>query len=95
MIIYPDNNIEIQSHRPNENWTGVEDVIAVEDNSDLALKIMQYAPYFERILGENGNLIDITPTERPPEPSEPTELEILKEKYAMLQGAVDFIVMNP
>ena len=27
--------------------------------------------------------------------AEPTELELLKEKYAILQGAVDFIVMNP
>jgi len=82
--------------KPNENWTGDDSFFVVDDNSELGQKILQYAPHYDEILDANGVLIDITPTEPPPEPPpEPTELELLKEKYAILQGAVDFIVMNP
>jgi len=31
----------------------------------------------------------------PPVVPPKTELELLKEKYAILQGAVDFIILNP
>jgi len=55
----------------------------------------------EILIGESnlieGNFLTFcTPNECVPQESpEPTELELLKEKYAILQGAVDFIVMNP
>ena len=85
MIVYPNNSIEIQSHRPNENWTGDTDIVAVEDGMELALKIQQYTPYFTRILDADGTLIDITPTEIPPEPPPgPTPIELIQEDNASL-----------
>jgi len=95
LIVKQDKGYETRSDKPNENWTD-EGAYIVEDGTDLANKIIANYPYFEFVLDNNSKLIDITPTERPPEPPpEPTELELLKEKYAILQGAVDFIVMNP
>jgi len=82
--------------KPNENWTSDDSFFVVDDNSGLGQKILQYAPYYDEILDSNGVLIDIVPTERPLlPPPEPTELELLKEKYSVLQSAVDFIIMNP
>ena len=68
----------------------------------LAQKIRDNYPYFDFVLDEEGNLVDIIPTERPePEPPEQTEIEILKvenEKLnkqlasinSDLQGFMDF-----
>ena len=82
--------------KPNENWTGDDSFFVVDDTSDLGKRLLQCAPYYDEILDANGTLIDITPTEPPPlPPPEPTELELLKEKYAILQSAVDFIILNP
>ena len=65
---------------PNTNWTGDnENYYLVDSNSELAKKIRENAPYFDFVLDEKGELIDITPTERPPEP-EPTPS--LEEKVA-------------
>jgi len=94
MIIYPDNTIETQSHRPNENWTGRTDVVFVDDASELATRIEQSAPYFSRILDGDGNLIDIVPTERPPKPPEPpSDLDTIKEiqsqvVFALVMGGL-------
>ena len=73
------------SHYPNNNWTGDDSYIVVDDNSELGKKISQHAPYYTEILNANGELIDITPTERPPVPQpEPTETDILKQEVAAL-----------
>lgn len=79
MIIHKQTkSIEGQADKPNENWTGEDNYFVAEDGSDLAKKILLHSPYFDFVLGENGDLIDITPTERPPEtPPVPTEFEYL------------------
>lgn len=69
--------IEITS-KPDENWIG-DGYYLVDSRSELAEKIRSNAPYFEPITDETGQLIDITPTERPepePEAQEPTQDEI-------------------
>ena len=67
--------IEISS-KPNENWIG-DGYYLVDSRSELAEKIRLNAPYFDFILDNSGELIDITPTERPePEAQEPTQDEI-------------------
>jgi len=43
----------------------------------------------------NGEITSVEYIEPLPEPEpEPTELELLKGKYDMLQGALDFVIMN-
>jgi len=67
-----------RSDKPNENWTGDINLFVVEDETELAQKIITNYPYFDFVIVE-GNLIDITPTERPPAPTPPptTEQQIL------------------
>jgi len=54
----------IRSDKPNENWTE-DDCFIVDDNSILASKIQKHYPYFDFVLDEEGNLIDIITIERP------------------------------
>ena len=63
-----------RTDKPNENWTGNnENYFLVDSNSEFAKKIIENSPFFDFVLNDNGELIDITPTERPPEPEpEPT-----------------------
>jgi len=65
---------------PNLNY------IAIEVDDDIVQNFTMY-----EYDGVNFTLKNTPPLP----PPEPTELELLKEKYAILQGAVDFIVMNP
>jgi len=97
MIIHKSTkSVETLSGYPNENFGNYPNVFVVDDNGELGKKILAHQPYFDFVLDANGTLIDITPTEKPPlPPPEPTELELLKEKYAILQSAVDFIILNP
>ena len=74
-----------RSDKPNGNWLNDDSYLVVDDNSVVGKKILENAPYFEFVLDFNGNLIDITPTERPPEPPPvPTPTEILQEENASL-----------
>jgi len=58
-------------------------VFVVNNGSELADKIKEYCPYFDFVLDSEGNLIDITPTERPPDPPEPpSEIELLRLEMA-------------
>lgn len=102
MIIDKANKgFQTRSDIQNENWTN-DDVFIVDDSSELALKVTQYYPYYDFILGVDGDLIDITPTERPIEqPKQPTETELLNQKITMLQKqldsakeAIDFLLMG-
>ena len=95
MIIYK-NPISIltRSDVPNENFTNEADVFIVDDNSELGRKILQHAPFFEFVL-ENGELVDITPTERPNEPEpQPTEVELLREQVNAQQTIIDDLLFN-
>lgn len=62
-----------------EDGEGYEDVIVIDDNSLLAQKVNEYLPYFELVLDDNGDLIDITPIQPPETPPEPSETELLTE----------------
>lgn len=69
-----------RSDKPNENWTEETNIFVVEDGTELAQKIVTNYPYFDFVLDGQGNLIDITPTERPHEPTpEPTAEERIKD----------------
>lgn len=75
LIIYKDNKSYVtRQDIPNENWTG-EDVYVVDDNSELAQRIINAHPYYELVV-EDGELVDIVELERPPSPPpEPTPIE--------------------
>lgn len=68
---------------PNENWIG-EEFYLVDSNSELAVKIRENYPYFEFVLDDEGNLIDVTPTERPEQPED--ELTTLEELNAVVNA---------
>jgi len=73
-----------RSDKPNENWTDETNVFVVEDGTELAHNIVANYPYFDFVLN-GGDLIDIAPTERPPEPQQsPSELDTLKDIQAQV-----------
>lgn len=88
MIIYKNSKgFEQRSDKPNENWTDNEDVYVVNDNSELAQKIIDAYPYYNFITDESGNLIDIEVLEKPtvkPELTLEEEVEELKQLVADL-----------
>jgi hypothetical protein len=66
-------SVETRQGLPNENFGEYENVFVVDDESELGKKILLAQPFFDFILDEEGNLINITPTERPPDSTpEPT-----------------------
>ncbi len=74
MIVNPvDKGYQQQSHRPNvcweDGWLLVDET--TEEGKKLAQKIIENYPYYDLVLDDEGNLIDITPTERPPKPPQP------------------------
>ena len=72
-----------RSDKPNENWTDQTNVFVIDDGTELAQNISNNYPYFDFVLDPQGNLIKITLTERPPEPTpEPTELELLRARVS-------------
>ena len=84
MLIHKnDKYIVDRQGMPNENWIG-EDFYLVDSDSELAEKIRENYPYFEFVLDDDGNLIDITPTERP-EPAE-EQLMTLEELNAVVNA---------
>lgn len=65
MIIYKINDIktyETNSDFPNTDWTGQAEFIideTDEKNNELILKIKEFTPYFDYVLDDKGNLIDV------------------------------------
>lgn len=73
-----------RSDKPNENWTGDDSYIVVDDNSELGKKILAHAPFYEEVFAD-GELIDIIPTERPQEPKQPpSKIELLEQENKTL-----------
>jgi len=71
MILRKTKDFDIHSSFPNTNWESDDSYIVDETTEEgklLADKIKEHSPYFEFVLDGQGNLIDITPTERPPGP---------------------------
>ena len=72
MIVFKNKGYEIRSDMPDADWLG-NALYVLSDDSELATKIIESYPYYEFVVDEFGELIDIEPTERPDEPEpEPT-----------------------
>jgi hypothetical protein len=69
---------QTKDDEPNKNWYENDEWYVVDETTEegkiLADKIIQHAPYFDFVLNDAGNLIDITLFEKPFIP--PTEEEI-------------------
>lgn len=85
MIIYSNKGFETRSDKPDSDWTTDKSALyVVPDGSALARKIQESYPYYDFVTDGDGALIDITPTERPPEPEpEPTADELIS---AFMEG---------
>lgn len=100
MIIYRYNDlkmVETRSDMPNSDWTGEAEFVIDEtnpDNMELIEKINRFAPYFEYVTDEHGNLIDVVGNDvvRPdPEPAPESEAVTWDELDAAYQKGVDSI----
>ncbi len=79
MVILENKHFIVMPEFPNTDFTNGDALYVVDDNSDLAVKIKANVPYYDFVVDANGNLIDITPTERPApvEPIEPITVDDL------------------
>ena len=80
-------SILTRSDKPNENWTS-DDCYVIDDNSELAQKILQNYPNIEYII-KNGeikdvNIVEPEPTEEPINPMEQLRADI--EFLAIMTG---------
>lgn len=78
-------SILTRSDKPNENWTS-QDCYVVDDNSELAKKILQNYPNIEYVV-EHGKIVDakILEAEKPNETESPVTIE---ERLAALEAAM-------
>ena len=88
MILFEDKGFETRSDKPNEDWTK-EALFVVEDNSELANKIIANYPYFDFML-KDGMLFDVNPTEKPPAPIFP-EVPTYEERIVELEALVELL----
>lgn len=79
MIIRNDNSYVQNPLFPDSNFLGLEGVIVLDDNSELAEKFIRFFPHGKIIIDDNGNAVDVEdntppPVPQPPEP--PTRAEL-------------------
>lgn len=94
MILYTTNDLKIyetRSDKPNEDWTGEAEFVIDEtssDNAELIEKIKEFAPYFDYVKNDAGELVDVTKTKDfvPEIPVSP--VETLRNENKELQAKV-------
>lgn len=79
MIIRSDNSYVQNSLFPDSNFLGLEGVIVLDDNSELAERFIRFFPHGKIITDDSGNVVDVEdntppPVPQPPEP--PTRAEL-------------------
>ncbi len=77
MILYKDMRYCTNSDHPNDDWVGDADYI-IPDGSELAEKIIGLFPNFTIVIGDDGNISDVTAAEYVPAdtPEPPTNAEL-------------------
>ena len=83
----------IRPDMPDVNWApDDENYVFVNESTkegqELMDKIIQHAPYFDFVLDEHNQLVDITPTERPEEALEAVQSAKLAELSAACSQAI-------
>lgn len=74
---------QTRSDMPNTNWLD-NNWFVVADNSPLALKAQELFPYFDFVLDDNGNLIDIIEISK-------TEEELKQEQIQQIDEELMYI----
>ena len=70
MVVFTDKHYIIDVTMPNTDFTDGEALYTVPDDSDIAVDIIAYAPYFDFVIDDKGILIGVKPTDKPtPTPS--------------------------
>lgn len=78
MVLYKDKRFVTRSDVPDTDFMGDADFV-VPDDSELAEKIIRLYPNFEFVIGDDGNIADVTATEPVPVeeiPVPPTNAEL-------------------
>ena len=78
MIVFKDKNYMTNTRHPDSDWTG-EALFVVPDGSELAGKIMVYAPWYDFVI-EDDQLVDIVAIE-PPAPPVLSAAELREQAY--------------
>lgn len=78
MILYKNKHFITRSDAPDTDFIGDADYV-VPDDSEIAEKIKTLYPNFEFVIGDDGNIADVTATEPVPVeevPEPPTNAEL-------------------
>ena len=89
MIVYKNKRFMQIGLFPDTDWVGDADYV-VPDDSEIAEKIKTLYPNFDFVLGDDGNIADVTATEPVPVetvPEPPTNAE-LAAAIAELAGVI-------
>ena len=82
MIVHKINKYyQTRSDKPNENWLN-DEWFVVADDSNLANKIIELYPYYDFILNESNELVDIIEREK-------TEEEIAENRIVEIKDRLD------
>lgn len=87
MIVFKNKGFQTNSLYLDTDWTDTADYV-IEDGTELAEKIINLYPYYDFVLDNQGNLVDVTATERPPEP-QPTPSEQREVAYETMTQKED------
>ena len=71
MIVFEDGGFSRHSEFPNEDWTKSAKYVideTTEHGAALAAKMVKNFPYYTLIVDNQGGLVDVELTERPPVP---------------------------
>lgn len=83
MIVYKNKRFMQIGLFPDTDWVGDADYV-VPDDSEIAEKIKTLYPNFDFVLGDDGNIADVTATEPVPTETMPTDherLEVLEAAF--------------
>ena len=87
MILYKDKRFISNSDYPDTDWTGNADWV-IPDGSELAEKIISLYPNFDFVLGDDGNIADVTATE----PAEKLPEITLEQRVTATENAVEELI---
>lgn len=84
-----DRSYQTRSDASNFNWLKSDDWYIVDDNSELAKKIIRLYPRFDFILDENGELVDVEETPKTQEEIKLEKETAIKIRLARLDETIN------